>query len=103
VAFRDFRLEPQVLLSPAFCARRLLDDGFQAAGLAPMGAVELNSIEAILATVLKGVLVRILPRLSLRHKQTAWLKPVTLTNPTPREKSGYSGARAVIGATPHGS
>jgi LysR family cyn operon transcriptional activator len=88
VATRDLRREPLVLLSTAFYARRLLDDSFQAAGVTPMVAVEMNSIEVILATVQKGTLATVLPRLSLGKNQATQLKAIALTNPTTRRQVG---------------
>ena len=80
--------EPLVLLSTMFCARRLVDDGFRSIRAKPRIAVEMNSIEGILATIRSSSLATILPRLALGKTQDDILRTIPLKNPTPRRGVG---------------
>ncbi|HEX2054945.1 MAG TPA: transcriptional regulator CynR [Nitrospiraceae bacterium] len=88
IAIADLADEPLVLLPQTFCARRLIDETFQAATVRPTVAIEMNSIEGILATIRAGARATILPRLSLGIKPTGRLRAIDLINPTPRRRVG---------------
>ncbi len=96
--------EPLVLLPGIFCTRRLLNAGFEQAGIQPKVIVEMNSIEGILATVRTSLLATVLPRLSLGLEGNDGLRGIPLKNPTPRrgvgllwKKGGYrSGAAQAL-------
>lgn len=51
IHIRELRDEPLILLSPEFPSRRLLAECFAAAGCEPRIRIEINSTDAILATV----------------------------------------------------
>ncbi|GAB1722858.1 MAG: transcriptional regulator CynR [Nitrospira sp. CR1.1] len=80
--------EPLVLLSDIFCTRRLLNASFEQAGIVPKVAVEMNSIEGILATVKTSKLATVLPRLSLGLEGNDGLRGIPLKHPTPRRSLG---------------
>ncbi len=80
--------EPLVLLPDIFCARRLLNASFEQAGIVPKVAVEMNSIEGILATVKTSKLATVLPRLSLGLEGNDGLRGIPLKHPTPRRSLG---------------
>ncbi|ULA62720.1 MAG: HTH-type transcriptional regulator CynR [Nitrospira sp.] len=81
IAFAALAGEPLVLLSPAYCVRQLVDGSFRAANTAPKIAIEMNSIEGILATVRSGAMATILPRFSLGRGRDATLSVIGLTHP----------------------
>ncbi|GMV50565.1 MAG: HTH-type transcriptional regulator CynR [Nitrospirae bacterium] len=94
--------ESLILLPALFCTRRLLDAGFEQAGIQPKVIVEMNSIEGILATVRTSRLATLLPRLSLGIGRNQALRGIPLKHPTPRrgvgllwKKGGYR-SRAVM-------
>ena len=80
--------EPLVLLPDIFCARRLLNASFEQVGIVPKVAVEMNSIEGILATVKTSKLATVLPRLSLGLEGNDGLRGIPLKHPTPRRSLG---------------
>lgn len=80
--------EPLVLLPAIFCTRRLLNASFEQAGIVPKVAVEMNSIEGILATVKTSKLATVLPRLSLGLEGGGGLRGIPLRQPTPRRGLG---------------
>jgi LysR family cyn operon transcriptional activator len=88
IALADLAGEPLVLLSQMYCVRQLIDESFQKAAVSPTVAIEMNSIEGILATIRAGARATILPRLSLGLKPTSQLRAIGLTNPTPRRGVG---------------
>jgi LysR family cyn operon transcriptional activator len=88
IATEDLAKEPLVLLSQMYCVRRLIDESFQKANIRPTVAIEMNSIEGILATIRTGSRATILPRLSLGIKPSGSLRAISLMNPTPRRRVG---------------
>lgn len=88
ISIVELAREPLVLLSQKFCARRLIDDSFRIAGVQPTVAIEMNSIEGILATIRTSQRATILPRLSLGKRPVVRLSAVTLINPTPQQRIG---------------
>ncbi len=78
---------PLALLPPRFCTRQLIDQAFAAARTSPSVAVEMNSIEGILALVRQGKLASILPRLALSRPGLG-VRAIRLTAPTPRRRIG---------------
>jgi len=89
IAFAALAGEPLVLLSPAYCVRQLVDDSFRAANITLKIAIEMNSIEGILATIRSGTLATILPRFSLGRSRDALLSVIALTYPTPKRGVGF--------------
>lgn len=83
IAFAALAEEPLVLLSKAFCTRELIDQGFQAAGITPSIAVEMNSISGILATVRAGGPATILPELAVGG---GGVKAIALERPALKRK-----------------
>ncbi|MFI4875699.1 MAG: LysR family transcriptional regulator substrate-binding protein, partial [Blastopirellula sp. JB062] len=69
------------LLDRSFCTRRLIEECFRQGEAELNLAVEMNSVEGILATVEAGGPPTILPRLGVAHSSI--LKCVELRNPTP--------------------
>lgn len=90
VKLRDLDGENMVLLSPAFCTRRLWDEAAQRAGICPQIVIEMNSIEGILATVRASGTASVLPALALKgeHDRKNPLQAVQLQDPTPCRKVG---------------
>jgi LysR family cyn operon transcriptional activator len=88
IALADLAGEPLILLSQMYCVRELIDESFQKAGVSLSVAIEMNSIEGILATIRAGTRATILPRLSLGLKPTDQLRAIDLKNPTPRRRVG---------------
>jgi LysR family cyn operon transcriptional activator len=80
--------EPLVLLPSRFCTRRLIEDSLRTARARLHVAIEMNSIEGILAMVRTGRLATVLPRLALRKKSDSSLHAIPLSDPTPRRKVG---------------
>jgi LysR family transcriptional regulator, cyn operon transcriptional activator len=73
--------EPLCLLGKKFCTRRIIDEGFIRAGVQPVVAVEMNSVEGIVAVVKAGGPATILPALALSGQS---LKAVRIDRPTPK-------------------
>ena len=59
VGLENLRDLPLALLTPDFPSRRLLDEKFHQAGIEPKVVLEINSVEAVLATVSYGTLTTI--------------------------------------------
>lgn len=79
--------EPLILLSTDFYPRQLLDQKAREVGARPKVAVEMNSIEGILAAIRSSGGATVLPALAMR-KKAAGLRAVSLTEPTPRRTGG---------------
>ncbi len=86
--------EPLALLPEGFCTRRLTEECLQSAGVCPTVAVEMNSVEGLVATVRAGGLGTILPALAAGG---AGIEAVRLERPTPRRAVGLLRRR---GASP---
>lgn len=84
---RELDAEPLVLLPNAFWVRSLLDEKMREAGVRPHVAVEINSVEGILATVRGGGGATILPTLALANKETG-LRTIKFTEPMLRRTVG---------------
>jgi len=89
--------EPLALLSRDFCTRRLFDQSARQAQIAPRVVVEMNSIEALLATVRASGIATVLPALALRGEAERDAAPnangpclhaIALSDPTPRRSVG---------------
>lgn len=87
VPVRELHGEPLVLLSQNFCTRRLTDVSLAEGGACPRIAVEMNSIEGILATVRAGGAATVLPSLAV-GRGLPGVRAITLTKPTPRRTVG---------------
>jgi LysR family transcriptional regulator, cyn operon transcriptional activator len=88
LSIRELDGEPLVLLGDNYCTRRVIAECFRTAGVRPHVAIEMNSIEGILATIRHTNIATILPRLSLGAARDAHVKAVALRNPTPRRSVG---------------
>ncbi|WP_435018592.1 transcriptional regulator CynR [Tundrisphaera sp. TA3] len=75
--------ERLVLMSAGFSTRRLVDEYLEGSKARPVIAVEMNSIEGILATVRSSGAATILPALAL-GEGVGGLRSVGLDGPTPR-------------------
>ena len=62
ITLPDLRDSQLALLTPDFPSRRLLDERFREAGIKPKVPLEINSVEAVLATVSYGQLATIFTR-----------------------------------------
>lgn len=84
----ELDLEPLVVLNETFCTRRLINESFRQAQVRLHAAIEMNSIEGILATVRTGAKASILPELALRPEYETEISSVALFNPTPSRGVG---------------
>lgn len=87
VEVRDLADEPLILLPSEFATRRMIDEAFRCAGIAPSVAAEMNTIGAILATVRRGGRGTILPATAIAGGGEG-LRPVRLARPTPNRRVG---------------
>lgn len=78
--------EPLVMLSQAYCTRRLVDESLRTGGAQARITVEMNAVEGILATVREGGAATVLPALAVQAANG--LRTVALTEPTPRRTVG---------------
>jgi LysR family cyn operon transcriptional activator len=83
VKIKSLADEPLSLLKKVYCTRRIVDDCFSEAGVAPKVAVELNSVAGLVAVVKAGGPAAILPRLGINPKE---VHIVRLESPTPRRQ-----------------
>jgi LysR family cyn operon transcriptional activator len=79
--------EPLVMLPTAFYPRQLFDENAREAGARPRVAVEMNSIEGILAAIKRSGGATVLPALALAKKE-AGLRAIKLIEPTPQRTVG---------------
>lgn len=86
IALRTLKDTPLALLPRSFGTRRLLDQAFKAAGLAPTVRVEMESVEALIAACRSGELATIVPERAAR--QAPQLHTIALTDPTPVRHAG---------------
>lgn len=86
VRMRELDGEPLVMLSTAFCTRRLAEESLRASGARPLITVEMNAIEGILATVREGGAATVLPALAVQGATD--VKAIALVEPTPRRTVG---------------
>lgn len=86
LAVRDLERQPLILLSRAFCTRRLWDACAGEAGIQPPVRVEMNTISSLLAAVRSMQVATVLPALALTG--TPNLVGVPLVEPTPRRTVG---------------
>jgi len=89
---KELDAEPLVLLPKAFYPRQLFDEKAQEIGIRPKVAVEMNSIEGILAAIRSSSGATVLPALALTTKE-AGLRAIDLTEPTPRRSVGLQWRR----------
>jgi LysR family transcriptional regulator, cyn operon transcriptional activator len=69
------------LLGKEFCTRRIIDEAFAKAHVAPRVGIEMNSVEGIMAVVTAGGPPTILPRLAVQGDRLAIVR---LERPTPK-------------------
>ncbi len=86
LAMKSLSNEPMALLTKSFATRRLLDDAFREAGVVPSIRVEMESVEALLASCRTGALVSIVPERAARQAQG--LRRIALVSPQPVRKAG---------------
>jgi LysR family transcriptional regulator, cyn operon transcriptional activator len=86
LAMKSLANEPMALLTKSFATRRLLDDAFREAGVVPSIRVEMESVEALLASCRTGSLVSIVPERAAR--QAEGLRRIALISPQPVRKAG---------------
>ncbi|MBO9349743.1 transcriptional regulator CynR [Chloroflexus sp. MS-CIW-1] len=79
--------QPLILLSPAFCTRRLWDRCAHTAGIEPQVLVEMNTISNILAAVRQLSVATVLPSFVLCNQPD--LIGIPLVDPTPRRTVGF--------------
>ena len=79
--------EPLVLLPTAFYPRQLFDEKAQEVGIRPRVAVEMNSIDGILAAIRSSGGATVLPALALTKRVTG-LRVLSLLEPTPQRSVG---------------
>lgn len=88
LAVADLADMEMVLLSAAYCTRRLWDKFAQDGGLNSHITIEMNTIGSVLKTVAQTSLVTVLPQLALANTHHPNLVGVPLNNPTPRRSVG---------------
>lgn len=88
IEVRALRDESFMLLSSAFCTRRLWDACAQAAGIQPRVVAEMNTINGLLAAIRQTAAATVLPALALSGDQHGGLQGLRLINPTPRRTVG---------------
>lgn len=77
---------PLCLLPRSFATRRMLEDSFRAAGVAPQVRVEMESVSALIAACESGQLATIVPeRAAAMNSQ---MRAITLTDPQPTRHAG---------------
>lgn len=77
---------PLCLLPRSFATRRMLEDSFRAAGVAPQVRVEMESVSALIAACESGQLATIVPeRAAAMNSQ---MRAITLTDPQPARHAG---------------
>jgi LysR family cyn operon transcriptional activator len=84
---KELDAEPLVMLPTAYYPRQLFDEKAREVGAHPRVAVEMNSIEGILAAIRRSGGATVLPALALA-KKAAGLRTIMLTEPTPRRTVG---------------
>ncbi len=83
---RQLEALPLCLLPRSFATRRLLDDSFRSAGIAPEVRVEMESVSALIGACESGQLATIVPeRAAAMNPQ---LRAITLTDPQPARHAG---------------
>ena len=87
IKMKELDAEPLVLLPTAFYPRQLFDEKAREVGVRPRVAVEMNSIEGILAAIRSSGGATVLPALALTKKE-AGLRAISLREPTPRRTVG---------------
>lgn len=86
---RELDGAPMVMLSPAFCTRRLWDACAAEAAICPKVIVELNTVGGVLAALRQMAAVTVLPALAVGvDGQQEGLRGVRLTDPTPARTVG---------------
>ncbi len=88
VSVRELDGVAMVLLSTAFCTRRLWDTCAGEAGIRPRVLVEMNVIGGILASLSRTMAATVLPALALAGEQAGGLVSIPLRDPTPRRTVG---------------
>ena len=88
VMVRELDGVPMVLLSNAFCTRRLWDACARQAGIRSRVLVEMNTIGSILTSVSHTMAPSVLPALALACEQAQGLVGIPLRDPTPQRMVG---------------
>jgi len=88
IKIKDLNEFPLVLLSKAYCTRRLWDKCAQQANIQPRIVAEMNTIGAIMGAVQYAKAGSILPKLALPHRHLAELVAISLREPTPQRSVG---------------
>lgn len=88
IKIKDLNEFPLVLLSKAYCTRRLWDKCAQQANIQPRIVAEMNTIGAIMGAVQYAKAGSILPKLALTHRHLAELVAISLREPTPQRSVG---------------
>jgi len=88
IKIKDLNEFPLVLLSKAYCTRRLWDKCAQQANIQPRIVAEMNTIGAIMGAVQCAKAGSILPKLALTHRHLAELVAISLREPTPQRSVG---------------
>lgn len=89
VEVRELASVPLILLSQAFCTRRLWDACTQRAGTQSRVLAEMNTIDALLATTSRTHVATILPALALRGAYAQTLVGIRLAHPAPQRTVGF--------------
>lgn len=77
---------PLCLLPRSFATRRMLDESFRAAGIAPPVRVEMESVEALIAACASGQLATIVPERAARVN--GHMRAISLSHPQPIRHAG---------------
>jgi LysR family cyn operon transcriptional activator len=88
VTVREVAAHPLVLLPRGYCTRELIQAAFSQVGLLPRVALELNSIDGILATIEQTGGLTLLPAFSVRSGGRRGLRTLRLTRPAPKRTVG---------------
>jgi len=88
IEVRELDGQPMMLLSTAFCTRRLWDACAHQAGIRLQVLVEMNTIGSILASIHCTTAATVLPALALAGEQGPGLVGIELCKPTPRRTVG---------------
>jgi LysR family cyn operon transcriptional activator len=84
---KELDTEPLVLLAGAYYPRQLFDEKAREVGLRPRVAVEMNSIDGILAATRRSGRATVLPALALRNRAPG-LRAISFAEPKPRRTVG---------------
>ncbi len=85
---KELDAEPLILLPTAYYPRQMIDEKTKEMGIFLQVAVEMNSIEGILAAIRNGDGATVLPALALTAQKKSALRAIPLREPTPRRSVG---------------